>query len=533
MIFTNDSGRFKKLRELVDSDLGDRSAWLKRAEKNRAERYKKKNTEKPLYVGAPNIVEPVIADMIRDCKQSIMTTLWLSPRLAQFIGLDALGVKHSEAVEAAFDFHLRRIPRTRARIAQCVDDVLTIGHGLAKVIERPGRGGFKISDFVSASPLDVVVPTCTDEIGTAERVCHMMRYTVSRLEAAAASGGWNKAVVEKAVKEAGRGGASASGGASAAARYRAGTLSDSSRAVEVWEIFYDSDNGRRVCLLCPDFPDTALLDSPWTWPRIIGQESDVPLRPWPYVQMKNEDVSGFYNSAGVPEILEDDQKEASCYRTVRGVALDFAGKPFLKGPRSGQTFRFRAGENIGNQEIVWFNAPVDKQIYQQEYARNAAMKRVGSAQGFMSSLTGGDQRKTATEINALMSSVNGMTIDSVDRFAEPWAELFGMIWTGISREARLNGGRCGMTLSAEHVLEPEAWRAEFVVSAGVSGRSVNQQKTLTSLTNMGQLAPVLENMTQTLGPCSVKQFYLWIFQTLDTELARKVMAAEGAGGADA
>jgi len=67
----------------------------------------------------------------------------------------------------------------------------------------------------------------------------------------------------------------------------------------------------------------------------------------------------------------------------------------------------------------------------------------------------------------------------------------------------------------------------------VSGRSVAQQKTLAALTNVGQLAPVLENMTQTLGPASVKEFYFWIFQTLDGELARKVMAVEAAGGHDA
>ncbi len=57
----------------------------------------------------------------------------------------------------------------------------------------------------------------------------------------------------------------------------------------------------------------------------------------------------------------------------------------------------------------------------------------------------------------------------------------------------------------------------------VSGRSVNQHRTLASLTNMGQLAPVIESMTQTLGPESVKAFMLWIFNTVDTELARRVM----------
>jgi len=36
-------------------------------------------------------------------------------------------------------------------------------------------------------------------------------------------------------------------------------------------------------------------------------------------------------------------------------------------------------------------------------------------------------------------------------------------------------------------------------------------------------------MTQTLGPESVKAFMLWIFNTVDTELARRVMGAVGNG----
>ena len=54
-----------------------------------------------------------------------------------------------------------------------------------------------------------------------------------------------------------------------------------------------------------------------------------------------------------------------------------------------------------------------------------------------------------------------------------------------------------------------------------------QHRTLASLTNMGQLAPVIDSMTQTLGPESVKAFMLWIFNTVDTELARRIQSGPG------
>ena len=42
---------------------------------------------------------------------------------------------------------------------------------------------------------------------------------------------------------------------------------------------------------------------------------------------------------------------------------------------------------------------------------------------------------------------------------------------------------------------------------------------------MGQLAPVIDSMTQTLGPESVKAFMLWIFNTVDTESARRIQGS--------
>jgi hypothetical protein len=357
-------------------------------------------------------------------------------------------------------------------------------------------------------------------------------YTVAEFRRAAQANGWDSTVAELAVTKAAerRNAAAAGDRGEARARYRDGSLNDSQGGVEVWEIFYDtSDAGRRVCTLAPDVPDRPLDDRPWTWVALVGAEAEPPARPWPFVQFRNEDATGFYNTRGIPEILEVDQKEASTYRTTRAIAIDFAGKPFLSGQRHSTPFRFRAGEFLDGMEIVWAKNPGVDHVYQQDYSRNLAMKRVGSTQGAIASAAGADQRKTATEVNDMMASANGMSTDAVDRFAEPWAEMFDMMWTFMARTARANGGRCGLIQAAGKVMPSAAWSAEYCISAGVSGRSVNQSHTLAALTYIGQLAPVAENMTLALGPAAVKDFYLWIFNTLDTELARRVMAAAGSG----
>ena len=82
---------------------------------------------------------------------------------------------------------------------------------------------------------------------------------------------------------------------------------------------------------------------------------------------------------------------------------------------------------MDGREIVWAQTPGVEHIYEQDYSRNLAMKRVGSTQGAIASVAGADQRKTATEVNAMMSAANGMSTDAVDRFAEPWAEMFDMM----------------------------------------------------------------------------------------------------------
>lgn len=529
-----DAGRFVALRDAVNRDLKDRTPWFDRCRKNEVERYKRQNTEKPLYAGAPNLVDPVIDDLIKDLKQSVVTTLWQAPRLAQFIGLDDKAVKYAEQVEAVFDFHLRRIGRTRARMSVCVDKQLTYGSAVAKMVTVAGAGGCEVPEFRVLSPLSVVVPTSTGEIADAQRVCHIFKFGVAEFRRAVKANGWEagaEAAVLKEVEE--KGGCTYTGDACAyRAPYRDGNLTTETRLVEVWEIYYETaDTGRRVCVIAPALPSAVLYNRPWALPRLMGAEDAPPARPWPFVQFRYEDTDGYYNSRGIPEIIEVDQKEASSYRTARGVSIDFAGKPFVDGQRRATPFTFKAGEFLDGAKIVWAEPPDDRQTYQQEYARTLAMKRVGSARGDISGVTGGDQRKTATEVKALMATSNGMSVDAVDRFAEPWAELFGMMWQHLSRAVRGAGGKCGLTVKPGEALPAEAWGASYCVAAGVSGRAVTQTQTLAALTNMGQLAALMENMTQTLGPAAVKDFYLWIFQILDSDLSRRVMAASKGAGA--
>jgi len=65
----SDVEHFGVLKDLVDADLKDRAQWYNRAVKNRTERVKRTNTVKPMYEGAPNLVDPIIDDLIREGRE--------------------------------------------------------------------------------------------------------------------------------------------------------------------------------------------------------------------------------------------------------------------------------------------------------------------------------------------------------------------------------------------------------------------------------------------------------------------------------
>ncbi len=556
-IRASDAGRHKLLRDLVRDDVADRKEWSDRARKNRELRFAKKATKRPLYEGAPNLAEPLIDDLIREIKTAEISLLWQAPKLAQFTGIDAQGVQFAAGAERHFDFHLRHAGQTRARIAQIIDDRLTFGHACAKIVDAEGRGGVAVPEFVKISPFSLVVPTGTDALCDAEHVCHIMRYTTAQYWRAARDEGWDKRaarlILQKRAERLGSPGTVAGTVESLEAdedgednaRWRDGKLPESQGKITLWEIYYrTADAGRRVCLINPDWPDMPLYDRAWAWPAIPVQQvmqtpagpvpytvfDAAPEREWPFVQFRNEDADGYYAPRGVPEIVEVDQKEASSYRTVRAIAMDFCGKPYLSGAKRGANpFRFRAGDYLDGQQIVWAESPLQQQIYQQEYARQQSARRVGSPQSAMSSSdpSRGD-KKTATEVQAQNRLATGMSADSVDRFGEPFAELFTAMWCQIARTARGNGGRSGLT--EQQALPAEAWAADYCISAGVSGRTANQWQVLA---NMQSVLPYMQAFPAIAQFIKAGPLGQWLFNLVDAELAKSVVLDPSQGGAGA
>lgn len=556
MFKQEDSDKHRKISDAVSADCADRGEWLSRIDANRKLRFAKKNTAKELYKGAPNLSEPIIDDMIREIRTAEVTLFWNSPQLASFIGVGEQGTEFAQTAQRIFDTHLRNTKRFRRMLSSSVDMRLEIGMSIAKLVEIEGDGGIRTAGIQIVDPRNIVVPTSCEDIEKAKRICQIIKLTLDEFDSMRQlNPNWDeekcKQLRETSLESYKKRSGTSSVGSSSQGRdrgqYKDGELPINETLIELWEVYYFSDIGRRKCVMGADTNYIVLEDSPWTYerlmrpitsvPQIYGTngemqtpylEDSVPDRPFPFVQFRQEDSEGFYNTRGIGELLEQDQKEASVLRTTRAVAIDFSGKPFFRkgtGARANK-FGFRAGEEIDAEEaVVWFQSPTAEHVYLQQFAESKAARRAGSPLGALSSVDPKRDKKTATEVMTQNRVSGGVSSDSVDRFAECWADLFEMMWIYNSRQAVLRG-KSGMVTGDAVPLG--VWMAEYVISAGISGRTANQWQVLQ---NIQAIAPILQLFPAIAQYVKADELGKFAFGLVSDELARKMFVSEGAGGA--
>lgn len=554
MFKQSDTDLHKKLSDAVSADCSDRSKWSSRLDTNRELRHKRTNNKKPLYAGAPNLAEPVIDDMIREIRTAEVTLFWNAPQLASFTGVGQAGTQYAQVAQRVFDTHLRNMKRFRRMLSSSVDMRLESGMSLAKLIEIDGENGIRTAGIQIIDPRNVVVPTSCEDIEKAKRICQIVKLTLDEFDEMCETNAstWKEEVC-KQVREScieaykSRVGdkktdANGTGNGRARGQYTGGELPINETIIELWEIYYISDNGRRKCVMGSDTSYLVLEDSPWVYQRLARTnqiygaitsveylEDKVPERPWPFVQFRQEDSEGYYNTRGIAEILESDQQEASVLRTCRAVAIDFTGKPFFQkgqSPRVTNKFGFRAGEEIESDESVrWFASPAVEHVYLQQFAEGKASRRAGSPLGALSSVDPKRDKKTATEVMTQNRVSGGVSSDSVDRFAECWADLFEMMWIYNARQAVIYG-TSGMVTGDP--VPPEVWTAEYVISAGISGRTANQWSVVQ---NIQAIAPVLQMFPGIGQFVKADELGRFLFGLVSDDLARKMFVDQESGGA--
>ena len=481
---TPDSQSVNPYYDDVIQDISDRSSWSKTdAEimKRRMAERKSKRT-KP-YSGAPNGVVPIVDDVTREVTNQNITMIMNAPRMAHIIPIGPMDTDSKSYAEQAFDTYLRYILRARPKMEEADDTKTARGFSVMKVFrtEHPRYG--QLPDFDTIDPRDVIVPSNTKDIQGAERIVHILRFTKREIRQRVEKG-WSKAAIDEVIKSAKTDESGAPSGSSEdstleTTKHLIGltTSGTNTKTIVVWEEwcyanqwiaekFKDIEKGRKCCIIyCPDKPDTILHAYPWKEDDVYAPLSPEELqaetilagiemrdiqptklvslgkdRCWPFVQPRFEYRSRYYyDTRGVGHLCMDDQIYATGIFNAKMTWMDYISNPMFEGdePENSSNFTAEPGAKLPKSWKIAQMPNVPGALdFGIDYHSRTAGRRAGAGSMYSFSEQVSQSRKlekTATEVQFDQARTAQVSSAAVDRFNDPWQELFQQLWDDLAR----------------------------------------------------------------------------------------------------
>lgn len=468
----------------VLQDISDRSAWAKTdaeiMKRRMAERKSKKT--KP-YKGAPNGVVPIVDDVTREVTNQNITMIMNAPLMAHIIPLGPMDADMKSKAERAFDTYLRYVIRARPKMEEADDTKTARGYAVMKVFrtEHPRFGA--VADFDTRDPRDIIVPSNTKDIQSAERIVDVLRFTKRELRDKVEKG-WDAGAIEELIKSAKADESGAPSGSSEdstleTTKHLIGltTSGKNTKTIVVWEEWCYANQwiadknseikkGKKCCILySPDKPELVLHSYPWKEDDVyqpLGPEelaAEILLaemeqrevmpeklvevgkdRAWPFVQPRFEYRSRYYyDSRGVGHLCMDDQIYATGIFNAKMTWMDYLSNPMFEGdePENSSNFTAEPGAKLPRSwkiaDLPSIPSALDFGI---DYHRRAAGQRAGAGSMYSFSEQVSQSRKlekTATEVQYDQARTAQVSSAAVDRFNDPWQELFQQLWDELRR----------------------------------------------------------------------------------------------------
>ena len=529
---------YSELKEKVIRDLTARTEWSRKDEEiiRRRLGYRPRYKTKP-YPGAPNYVEMVIDDVVREKTDQEISMLFNAPRVCHVAPLDDMTPEQRADIEVAFDSYMRFIvPQGRAKIEELLDCKNARGFSVAKLTRTFSPIMQRlISDFLAKDILDIIVPCDTKHLQDSDYVCDVLRYTPRDVRRVAKEKSWDEAAVERALTVAKRKDdlTGRTTGIEQDTYQKTKTLvgitTSTTEYLVVWEVYRYADetdaarnpeliDGRRmVSVFCPDLPEMPFAEFPWREngttiadPALaaaaLNEQKAVMVanvvetvgadKPWPFVQFRYEQRScRWYDSRGAGHLVMDEQIGATAMRNAEAKMIEFFLTPMLKGNvQNSQNVNFTPGSVL--PDGVDFVKPPD--IPQQfSFSRNdfkaTAGRRVGANGVYNYSTRMSETRKvqkSATEIDSEDQRGSLVSSASVDRFNEPMAELCQMLWADMARLTlplpMISPASAGNPSAPASALQPDIYAKRVMLIPASSAKTLNPDTQLGRFMQMFQ-----------------------------------------------
>lgn len=437
-----------QLKQDIKSDLDSRGTWEDYDRVIREQRMGYRKGPSDQYPDGPNYVEPIIDDVVTGKTDQEIAMYYNSPRMCYVSPMAKMPDQMRLGIEIGFDSYLRYIIKPRAKLELAMDHKNLRGFSIMKQTRIYNNiMKMEVPDFSVVENFDIIVPPLTTTVSEAERICHIIRKTPAKFDKWAAKHIESGLITDLELVDAIRD--------SMAKRDDGGdvktesneimgvTTSLNSDWVVLWEVYHLADEedpvlGIRkgqpiVTVMSPDLPERPLIRLPW-------MEEDGSARRWPFVQARFECRSDlWYDVRGGGHLCLDDQLEASAVRNARDTYLDYFARPL---------FENETGENTNNV-IFSPGSTLPKGIKPAQMptmpgqfdfiinSNRASCGRrlgVGAVYNFSSNMSESRKtQKTASEIVGDQNRESSLSSTAVDRFNEPVADMFQMIWDDLRR----------------------------------------------------------------------------------------------------
>jgi len=167
------------LVDLILSDLHSRSTWDNRQSEFWQLRRHGLPRTRPPFPNASDVHIPLCDTAIEQLKPYYFAQLYTSDRLATFVPVSPLAKSVKPELigilEEWFDFELKNRSNFEREIIRAVDYMLERGRGVLKIWYDEDERKLK---FQAISPQYIIVPPSTIELQNADRIVHVMHYSV-------------------------------------------------------------------------------------------------------------------------------------------------------------------------------------------------------------------------------------------------------------------------------------------------------------------------------------------------------------------
>jgi len=474
--------------EDVENDLEARKDWAYKDDEIKKRRLGERNNKNKPYPDAPNPVEPLIDDVVRDKVDQEISMMVNAPLLCYFIPLQE-GIPNDLTMKTqrAFDTYLRHFIDYRRKREQASDTKNCRGFAVDKV--KPiynDMFGTEIPSFETIDPQDVIVPVDAKVPVSihSERVCFVSRFSRKQLEDKKEEGWINvDKVLDRLAPNADNPAESAWNEGNALKRREeliGLNVSDySHNSIVIWEICHLASewdlkhqdefglklekNQKIISYVCPDVPEKMMQMIVWKEDDVYEELQDDVLmaelaiadaegrepvtrkllqigkdKPWPLIQHRYENRSPhWYDTRGLGETCMDDQLIATTMTRKKLIWADFASNMLFQDNGEGtnpQNIKIKPGTVLpANITPATLPQPPNSFDFEVDARRRTVAARAGAGSSLYDAEVTQSRKleKTATQQRSEDAKQGNISSASVERFNDPDKELYMMLWNDL------------------------------------------------------------------------------------------------------